>query len=182
MFRKVQSFDVACSIYQITDDPSVKDACRTFFDKHKDGKLPLVNQAECAGLRVFRKLAVLSLYPDLRSRISSFLETAPEMVRFVQPPTAFERVYPFELELHDRLFRQFKGLPEPEVTRRLDELLKVEQAIEAAFVEARSKLPDSERELLGFETYGVGGFHYAFKNMLSTRNIDPRPKVSAISS
>ena len=181
IFRKEQSFDVACTIYQITEDASVKAACRTFFDKYKDGQLPLLNQAECAGLRVFRKLAVLSLYPDLRQRILIFLENAPEMVRFVQPPTAFEHVYPFEIELHDRLFSKLKGLAEPQLTRWLNELLTVEKAIEGAFVEARTKLSDSERQICGFETYGVGGSHYSFRNMLHTRNIEPRPDMTPAS-
>lgn len=172
IFRKVQSFDVACSIYQITDDASVKEACRTFFDKYKGGELPLLNQAECAGLRVFRKLAVLSLYPDLRKRIEGYLVTAPEMVRFVERPSAFAHVFPFEIELHDRLFSKLKGFGDAELTRWLNDLLKVEQSIEAAFTEARSKLSDSERQIGGFETYGVGGSHYAFKNILRTRNVE----------
>jgi hypothetical protein len=177
IFRKVQSFDVACSIYQITDDASVKEACRTFLDRYKSGELQLLNQVECAGLRVFRKLAVLSLYPDLRKRIESYLETAPEMVRFVERPAAFAHVFPFEIELHDRLFAKLKRFGETELTRWLNDLLKIEQSIETAFVEARSKLSDSERQIGGFETYGVGGSHYAFRNMLRTRNIEARPDL-----
>jgi hypothetical protein len=181
IFRKEQSFDVACSIYQITAEESVKQACRTFFDKYKSGTLPLINQAECAGLRVFRKLAVLSLYPDLRRQIESYLETAPEMVRFVQRPTAFEHIYPFEVELHDRLFSKLKGFSEPELGRWLNDLLRIEQKIETAFVEARAKLSDSERQMRGFETYGADGSHYAFRNMLHTRNIEPRPDLTPTS-
>jgi hypothetical protein len=157
IFRKEQSFDVACTLYQITDDASVKEACRSFLDKYKDGQLPLLNQAECAGLRVLRKLAILSLYPDLGQRIETFLQTAPEMVRFVQPPTAFEQVFPFEIEMHERLFSKLKGFTEPQLTRWLTDLMAIEQSIKAAFVEARSKLSDSEQQICGFETYGVGG-------------------------
>lgn len=177
IFRKEQSFDAACTLYQITEDASVKDACRAFFNKYKDGRLPLLNQAECAALRVFRKLAVLSLYPDLHQRISTFLETAPEMVRFVRPPTVFEHVYPFEIDLHDRLFSKLKGFDESQLTRWIDELLATEQTIDSEFAEARSKLSDSERQIGGFETYGAGGTHYSFRNILHTRNIEPRPDL-----
>ena len=48
-----------------------------------------------------------------------------------------------------RLSHHVEDFPcdEPEERRRLNELLKIEQAIEPAFVEARSKLPDSELQI-----------------------------------
>jgi hypothetical protein len=182
IFRKEQSFNVACIVYQTTQDTALKNSCRAFFDRYKDGFLPLINQVECAGLRVFRKLAVLSLYPHLRQQISHALETAPELVRFVQPPTAFEQVFPFELETHDRLFRKLQGFPESQLTQWLKELLALEKTIESSFQEARSKLSDAERQIAGFETYGVGGSHYSFKNMLHNRGIELRPELTPMAS
>jgi hypothetical protein len=63
-----------------TDDPGVRATAETLFDQNKDGELPLLNQAECAHLRVIRKTAVVAVYPQVRERITKALESSPEVV------------------------------------------------------------------------------------------------------
>jgi hypothetical protein len=64
------------------------------------------------------------------------------------------------------MFQRIIMLSDEQLSAHLAELLKIEARIESDFWAARSKLPDSEKQIGGFESYGVGGKHYAFKNML----------------
>ena len=166
IFRKEQTFVAVCALHQRIDDAATKASAETFFDQYKDADLPLINQVECALLRLVRKMTVLAAYPHIRARIANELQSAPELVRFVQPPTALDMTYEAEVALNRRTFEKIKMLSQEDLQKGLDSLLKMEAAIEKDFVEARSKLADSERQILGFECYGVGGGHYAFKNIL----------------
>lgn len=173
IFRKLQTWVALCALYHKTDDEKVKGFCRKFFDLYKDAELLLLNQVECALLRLTRKISVISFYPPLRQRLQQDLATAPELIRFVRPPTALDRMYPLEL-LHNRaMFERIKVVSDAQLQDCLTELLKIEIAIEEDFRTARAKLPDLERELGGFEGYGVGGKHYAFKNILINCGIEP---------
>jgi hypothetical protein len=171
IFRKLQTWVAVRDLYFRSDQ--IKALCREFFDLYKDADLPLLNQVECALLRLTRKISVLSLYPPLRQRLQQQLATAPELIRFVSPPTALGVMYPVEL-LHNRqMFKKIKVLTEAQLRDQLTELLKTEAAIEENFWTARANLPDSERQSGGFEGYGVGGKHYAFRNMLIECGLEP---------
>jgi hypothetical protein len=152
----------------------VKEACRAFFDRYKDAELPLVNQFECALLRLTRKYTILSVYPQQRRLIEKELETAPELVRFVRPPTALDRTFLFELATHRQMFERMKTLPEDMMRQWLAEILKTEASIETAFRQERSKLSNSEKQVGRRESYGMGGRHYAFKNILVNLGIEQR--------
>jgi hypothetical protein len=165
MLRKLQSYVALCHLYQRTNDQSVKARCLEFFRIHSDAELPLLNQVECAFLRVTRKISVLNLYPPLRKRLQQELNAACELARFVNPPTAFSMLYPIELAQNRRMFAEIKCWSNEQLRAKLAELLSVEKKLEADFVAARSKLSDAEREIGGFESYGVGGRHYAFKTI-----------------
>jgi hypothetical protein len=83
-------------------------------------------------------------------------------------------MYPIEL-LHNRqMFERIKVLSDSQLQDQLTELLKTEARIEKDFLTARAKLPRSETELVGFETYGVGGKHYAFKTILINCGLEPK--------
>jgi hypothetical protein len=181
IFRKEQSFVVACILYQRTTEAALKDACRVFFERYKGGELPLINQVECVLLRLTRKIAVLGIYPDMRKQISKELETAPELIRYVRPPTALDRTYAFELELHRRTLQQIRQFTEAQLRSMLTQLLETEEGIEDSFKQARSQLSGWERHLCGFEGYGVGGKHYSFKNMLHNFGIEQRPDLATSS-
>ena len=177
IFRKEQSFVAACALYHRTDDALVKESCRAFFDHYKDADLPLLNQVECALLRIFRKATVVYAYPELKKQIEKVLQTAPELIRFVRPPTVLDRTYDVEILVHDQMFERIKPLLDDQLTQLLSDLLKTEAAIENAFKVARSKLSDSERQMSGFENYCVGGKHYAFKNILAHFGIEPKEDI-----
>ncbi|HEV2173124.1 MAG TPA: hypothetical protein VGR71_06135 [Nitrospira sp.] len=172
MFRKLQHYVALCDLYQRTQEQDVKRRCREFFRAHSDAELPLLSQVECALLRVTHKISVLNVYPPLRERLQQELRTASELVRFVNPPTAVSMLYPIELMQNRRMFAEIQNCSEEQLRAKLSELLAVEEKIDADFEAVRSKLPDSEVQMAGFESYGVGGKHYAFKTIPANRGID----------
>jgi len=174
IFRKVQTFVGLCDLYQRSKDDAFKMTCRMFLDAHKDADLPLINQVECAALRLTRKNLVISHYPDIRERIKHELASAPEILRFVAPPNALEEAYAFELERNRSLRQMILHLADPQLAFMLDKLQEFEHTIDSEYRRAYTALSDHEREIGGFATYGVGGKHYAFKNILINRGMDPR--------
>lgn len=175
IFRKEQTFVGVCILYRLTDDAATKESGRAFLEQRKDGGLPLLNQVECAALRLVRKISVVRLYQPIRTTIARNLQFAPELDRYVQPPTGLSLSYPVELELHHRAFRSLRSLPEPELRRLLDSFLKAEAEIDEDFKAASSELLGSERQLGGgFAYYGVGGKHYSFRNILHNLGVDSR--------
>jgi hypothetical protein len=81
IFRKEQSCVALCVLHQRAIDAAVKEKCRAFLERIEDGKLPLVNQVECAFLRVVRKVSIISRYPALRDEIENQVKAAPELAR-----------------------------------------------------------------------------------------------------
>jgi hypothetical protein len=172
IFRKEQTFAAVGILYNRIDDGAVKAAAREFLNRYKEGELPLLNQVECSHLRVTRKILVISAYPNLRKRLQHDLTVAPELTRFILPPTALDLSYASELLFHGMWFEHIKALPGTELEKLLDTFLKMERAIEEDFKVARSKLSGSETQLAGFEYYGLNGKHYAFKNIMHNLKID----------
>ncbi len=174
IFRKEQSVVAAAVLYHQTADQAVRATLQTFFDKVRDYELPILNQVECALLRLTRKRFVLSIYPELRSRIDAELKSAPELERLVRPTTALNESYAAELELHALSFAALERQTDDELKRALPVLLKIEADIQDAFEQARKQLRDRETHILGFEYHGLGGRHYAFENILKNMKIDSR--------
>lgn len=177
IFRKEQSVVAAAVLYHRTTDVAVKARLEAFFDKVRDYPLPPLNQVECALLRLTRKHLVLSIYPQLRQRIEAELKDAPELVRMVRPPTALDQAYADELMLHARTFESLKRLDDPQLERALPVLLKMESELEDRYQEAYKRLSGRETHICGFETYGIGGRHYTFKNFLVNYAIDKRESL-----
>lgn len=177
IFRKEQTFLAVCLIYLRTDDVAAMSEAKAFLDKYKDADLPLLNQVECALLRIARKTIVLRAYPKLRESIAQTLQAAPELIRFVSPPSAFTLTYGTEVELHHRGFEVLKQLSDAELEKPLPMLLSVEAAMEDEFKAARKRLSDSEHQILGFEIYGDGGRHYFFRGVLHNYGIEKRPDL-----
>ncbi|WP_316235298.1 MULTISPECIES: hypothetical protein [unclassified Bradyrhizobium] len=173
IFRKEQSVVAATVLYYQTKDDEVKKSLRGFFDKVANYELPIINQVECALLRLTRKHFVLSIYPDLRPKLAGELKEAPEIVRLIRPPTVLDSTYSAELELNARAFEAIKRTPEAALRRGLPVLLKIEAELEERFRQARAKLSGSESQSGGFEGYGVGGHHYSFRNILKSTRLLP---------
>jgi hypothetical protein len=173
IFRKLQSWLALRELYFMTADQKVKGCCRKFFDLHKATQLPILNQVECTLLRLARKISVVHLYPALRERLQQELWTVPEFIRYVNPPTALSLIYPRELSENRRMFEKIKVLSDAELQDLLPKLLKAEAGIDEDFRTANANLPNSEKQQMGFHTYGVGGKHYAFKNILIECGLEP---------
>jgi hypothetical protein len=174
IFRKLQSFLAVRELYFQRANLDARALCRAFFDRYKEGELSLLNQVECALLRLTRKISIISLYPPLRQRLASELATAPELIRFVRPPTPLDVMYPVEILQNRQMFGRISVMAESELRTTLTELLKTEASIEEEFRTARAKLSNSEHQIGGFESYGVGGKHYAFKNTLIECGLEPK--------
>jgi len=173
IFRKEQTFAAVGVLYNRNDDGAVKESAREFLDRYKEGDLPILNQVECTFLRIGRKMLILAAYPGLRQRLRKELESVPEMVRFVSPPTALDLSYASEVAFHALFFEKIKQLDGAQLNRLLDPLLSAERSIEEDFKTARSKLTGGEAQLGGaFEYYGINGKHYAFKNIMKNLKIE----------
>jgi hypothetical protein len=174
IFRKEQSAVAAVVLYHQTADEAVKTLLRGFFHKMRDYTLPPLNQVECAFLRVIRKSLIASVYQDIERQLKAALKDAPELVRLVRPPTALDEIYALELHMHARIFAHLSLMQNEVLMRILPKLLKIEVDINQPFSEVYKKVPDGEKPIHGFETYGLGEKHYAFKNILVNLKIDPR--------
>lgn len=171
IFHKVQSFHAVAILFVRTLDPAVKVAAKEFLRTYKEAELPLLNQVECALLRLTRKRNVLFVYPGLRPQISKVLESTPEIERYVAPPNSNSLTYAGEVDQHHRNFEILKALSEEQLASFLKLFLDAEAKINDDFWQARGKLSDSEKQLLGFECYGDDGRHYAFKGIISELGI-----------
>jgi hypothetical protein len=166
IFRKVQSFHGVAILFVRTSDLEIKAAAEEFLRTYREAELPLLNQVECAILRLTRKGNVLFLYPELRPHIATVLESSPEIKRYVDPLNSYNLTYAGEIDQHHRTFEILKGRPEEQLAPLLKMLLDREARVNDDFWKAREKLPNSEKQTLGFEIYGEGGRHHAFKNIL----------------
>jgi len=114
----------------------------------------------------------LRQYPTLREQIARGMGSAPELTRFVNPPWAFTLTYSAEVELHHRTYEMLKQLSDAGLVKLLGIVLPIESVMEDEYKEARERLSDSERQLLGFEIYGEGGRHYFFRGVLHNYGIE----------
>jgi hypothetical protein len=177
IFRKEQSFLAVCLLYLRVEDAAVMTEAKAFLDKYKDADLPLLNQVECALLRLTRKSNVLRSYPALREQIALMLQSAPELVRFVDRPSALTMTYAVEVESHHRTFELLQRVSDVELERLLGLLLAMESKMQDEFNSARKGLSDSDSQVLGFEIYGDGGRHYFFRGVLHNYGIEKRPDL-----
>lgn len=178
IFRKEQSCVALCVLHERAIDAAVKEKCRAFLERVEGGKLPLMNQVECAFLRVIRKVSILSRYPHLRNKIENQLKTAPALERFVGPLSALDVNYDAELALHNLKLTELRSLTNEQLEKELAEILETEKAMDDEFVAARAKLSGSESQIGGFEYYGVNGKHDAFKNIIENFGIEVRGRTS----
>ena len=178
IFRKLQSFMGLVELFFQTSSEEIKSSCRSFFDTQKDAELPILTQVECALLRITRKIVLIYYFPVQREKIAQQLRTAPELVRFVSPPTAWDGIYPWELD-QNRIFRRKLWLLLPaDLPKLLEQLEKTEATLEHGYRAANAALREDERMMCGFDTYGVGRKHYGFKSILIQLGFEPRTDLS----
>ncbi|HWZ52769.1 MAG TPA: hypothetical protein VNW54_15025 [Granulicella sp.] len=171
IFRKVQSFHAVAILFLKTSDLAVTIAAEEFLQTYKEADLPLLNQVECALLRLTRKRNVLFVYPALRPKIAKALELTPEIERYVDPPNSYSLTCAGEVNQHHRSFEILKTLPKEQLASLLTLFLDAEAKINDEFWNARKSLADTEKQILGFEIYGDNGRHYAFKGILGNLGI-----------
>ena len=104
-FEKEHCFASLAIFYNITSNPTLKDETIEFFKEHVDEEISLLNKLEALLLRVVRKSNVISGYPEKRKEINKYLETAPELERFVNKPNILMQTYSTELLSHYTFFK-----------------------------------------------------------------------------
>ena len=174
IFRKEQSFFGVCVIYNKLPIGNIKKKAKDFLDRYKEGKLSTLNIAECALLRLNRKLLITNAYPKLREDIRRGLESAPEIIKFVHPPNALDYTFEEELLTHQKIFNVLKSIPEENLKKVIPVIEKYESSLEDKFKQALATLTDNEIQLCGFEDYGEGGIHFSFRNILHNFGIEKR--------
>jgi len=166
IFRKEHTFVAVCLIYKTTQDSNLKALAKSFLDEHKSGKLSILNRAECASIRMIRKLLIIKAFPEIRKTIKAQLESAPEIMRFVQPPTVLDYTSVDEIIIRHETFTYLRNLSGNQLQTFTKEMEQLEASMEQEFKQAASKVTSSEHELNGFVYYGKGGIHWAFRNIL----------------
>ena len=179
IFRKEQSCVALCVLRQRAIDAAVKEKCRAFLERIEDGRLPLVNQVECAFLRVVRKISIISRYPALRGKIENQVKAAPVLERFMGSLSARDLSDDTELALHNLKFAELGSLTPKQLEKELSEILKTEKVMEDEFAAAHAMSAGSAPRAGGFEHYGVNGRHRAFKNIIRDFGIELRGEASS---
>lgn len=179
IFRKEQSCVAICVLHQRALDAAIKEKCRAFLSGIEDGKLSLLNQAECAFLRVMRKLSMLSRDRARRDRIENWLKVDPELERLAEPllVSGFDRET--ELALHNLKFTELRSLTQVQLQKELDGILKTEEAMDGELAGPDRPLPGSQRPIGDFEYYGVNGQHDAFERIIRSFGIELKGVSSA---
>ena len=172
IFHKEHVFVALAYLWQVTSEP-LKSVIYDWLTKRQDGILNRLNRNETALLRITRKIMIILMYPEIRAAINSSLEHSPEIVRFVSRLGTLDITYKAELVIHNKQFMLLREKTDDQLDEEHIQMEKFEHAIEAKFLEAYNKLAADERQINGFEGYGIGGRHYAFKSILKNFKIIP---------
>jgi hypothetical protein len=165
IFRKLQSFAGICALFKKANT-SASPEISEFIERHKSGELPLLNQVECAWIRVTRKVFIVSVFPEIRKKIEAALQRAPEMIRFVTPPSGIHGVISTELLIHARNFQRISALSEEELNVELANALQMEKDLVQPLAEAEKGSALYEDSVFDwFRSYGIHGKHFAFQNI-----------------
>lgn len=165
-FQKEHCFVALCTLHHKSSDQVIKNKIENFIINHADEELSPLNKAESILLRVVRKMIMIHVNPTLRSKIDEQLKFAPEIVRFVEKPSALNYTYSNELIIHDKYFGVLKQIPENELILLIPNLEKLEFILEADYQIAQKEQRDDEREVGGgFDVYGVGNKIWSLKNI-----------------
>jgi hypothetical protein len=171
IFRKEQSCVAVCVLHERAIDAAIRDKCRAFLERIADGELPLLNQVECAFLRVVRKLSIMSRHPLLRDKIANQMKAAPELERFVGTLPALDANDDTELALHNLKLTELRSLTKEQLETELADILKTENAMEDDFTAFCATSSGPESRIGGFEYYGMNGRHDAFKTIVRSFRI-----------
>jgi hypothetical protein len=170
LFRKENSIAALCTLFNYSLNPSIKENILSLLRTIKDSELPLVNQVECAFIRIRRKMLVIMVYPELREEIDRELTVMPEVVRYINPPTVLSETYPDELIIYMGIRLSIVNLGNQELVKLFEKLMQVEKLLDEQYELIRPDLGSDERELCGgLEINGLyhkAAFNNIMKNVL----------------
>lgn len=169
IFRKENSIAALCTLFHHAIFSSTKDQIIGFLQEHKDFDLPLLNQVECAFIRVNRKRLVVAVYPEKREKIHNDLEVTPEISRFINPPTVLSTTYIDEIMVDIEFYKNILDYSDQKLTDLLADLTVIEKTINEQYEFAKKNLGANEKEFCG--GLEICGLYYkaAFDNIM--RNI-----------
>jgi hypothetical protein len=175
IFRKEQSCVALCVLHQRGLDAATRENCHAFLQRLADGRLSLLNQAECGFLRVIRKLSAISRDPARRARLEQWLMAAPAPGALL-PPAADRDA---ELALHNLKFTELKSLTDGELQAQLDTFLKIENAIDGEFATAGGGVSVAETQGASIDSYGLSGRHAVFRAIITSFSIALKDEPAA---
>lgn len=181
IFRKEQSCVAICVLHDRATDAAIKEKCRAFLERIEDGQLSLLNQVECAFLRVVRKLSIISGNAPLRDEAEELLKAAPSLQRFLGPLPILGANEDTELALHNLKFAELRSLVKEQLEKELAEFLKTERAMDDAFILAWAKSSGSGSRIGGLENYGVNGRHHSFGKIIKSFGIEVSGGLAPVS-
>jgi|GEM_PF-3901214 len=177
IFRMEQLYIAVCHLHSATTDAQVKADAKAFIDSKVGQQLSPLTLADCAVVRMLRKMATISAYPDLQKRIDKDLQTAPEIIRFVHTPSAAQTSYAIELKLRHGLFEQLKLMDDQKLGLFVQSVKALETKIDPEFEAARAKLDQADRFVVTHEYFGHDGTHYALPIIAHNLNIPGYEKL-----
>jgi len=171
-FQKEHCFVGLRFLYQQTKDIKIQKNIKDFIVENMDKPLNPLNKAETLFLRCIRKIILIHIHPKLRNKINESLESAPEIIKFIDKPLASNYTYKDELIFHDNYFNFLKTLTEDKLNLIILELEKIENILEEDYKLAQKNIPDEEKDLLGgFATLGIGNKIWSLKNIATNMKI-----------
>lgn len=170
IFRKEHIFVALSTLYHNAKSP-LKEEIKIWLINNSEKELNRFNRNETILLRLIRKILVISVYPEIRNKIDESLVSAPEIIKYIDTPNSLKVTFPIELELHHKFYNKILNQTEKQLDNDYNVYHKLDAEIDVAFREAYKKLNGSEHQIGGFEQYGHGNKHYAFRNILTNLNV-----------
>jgi len=105
-------------------------------------------------------------YPIFREKIKNELEVMPEMIRYINPPTALNTTYFQELMINMQFYMSLLSFSDEKLTDLVNQLCTLEKTIDEQYEIAKLDLRGYETEFCG--GLEICGLYYkeAFTNIM----------------
>ena len=132
-FRKRNVIAGLCTLFKKATDAEIKENVVKFLQSINNNELPILNQVECATVRIRRKFLVVKVYPELSRKIESELNVTPEFTRYINPPTVVSETSPDELIAHWATYTTIVHKSDQELNELLNQLIELEAKLDVDY-------------------------------------------------
>lgn len=156
IFRKQNTFAGLCELHNRISDEVGKQEIKKFLFDECNLKMNAFNKTEAAVLRVMKKVCMISLYDRFNKRIEEVKQNLPEIIRFVDPPTVIQKIYPVVLNSHQNILPSLRKSTEDSCGKLTQIIEGLEATIKQDWENVIQGIPNGQREIGGFEYCGLG--------------------------